>query len=441
MTAKVLSQESVAAFKHIREMRLDNHGVVDIFAKYRKVDVAMSLLALGRLQERRRRRLWTKGADEGGLHSSYPLVDDAQLIDDLAHYAVFANAAYGWKMELAFGRGLWNPLQRGDLHTVLRSTQIAEEDVIACKWQSRAHRPAYFVVRDCRRKAIVLCVRGTWSPHDILTDLCFTADEVEIPGTRRSLLGLGSKGQPRVVRAHHGMLEAAQTVKDDVEDILLRECEANSDYKLVLVGHSMGGGVCSVLSILWEGLFPDLKVYIYGAPCVVPLEFQSSVDGRIISVIAEDDPFSCLSLGHVADITSALSVLCEDEELRSEILRRTNHQPDNEDKQVLDWCSKVMSEIRSNHMTSEKMFPPGRIFLLRTVPSNTSIGGAGKKNRFSFGMSRRETVELRQVPPEYFEDLWVRPRMFDLTVHVPFKYIRNLRKLSDEIIRAPIEFI
>lgn len=385
--------------------------MVDVFSKYKKVDVALSMLALGRLQERQRQ--FTN-------YSAFPLVDDDdELIEDLARYAVFSNAAYGWKMELAFG-SRFNSSGHPDLHTVMRKTNIAEDDVIASKWEARAHKPAYFIVRDRQKKKIVFCARGTWSHHDILTDLCFTADELEIP-ERNSYFS--RRRRQRIVRAHHGMIEAARNVQQEVEDILIKEREANPDYKLVLVAHSMGGGVCSLLGALWEALFPDLKVYIYGSPCVVPMEYQQLMDSNnIISVIAEDDPFSCLSLGHVADVSSAVGFLCENEELRGAILKRTNRPPKQMTRRDVDWCSGAMEKVRSR-MTNEKLFPPGKILLLRSTPAGVGVGNIHRRNRRS--------VELRDVPAEFFEDLWIRPRMFDLTVHVPFMYVSTLRKLAD----------
>jgi len=190
----------------------------------------------------------------------------------------------------------------------------------------------------------------------------------------------------------------------------------------------MGGGVCALLGILWEDLFPDSTVYVYGSPCVVPLEVSDGLAGsggaRIISVIAEDDPFSCLSLGHVADISSALSALCDDGDLRQEILRKTMRPPNRMSEHDLDWCSQVMTKLREEHMSGEKLYPPGRILLLRSVPTTgNKVLGLWRR--------RHHKHQLLEVPPEYFRDLLIRPRMFDLTVHVPVKYVSSLRRLAD----------
>ena len=130
---------------------VDAHGVVDVFAKYRHGDVWASLYALSRLQHAA--LLYDR------RHEVHTRVNDAELLDNLAHYSVYATAAYGWKMDLAFGR---RP-RGGNLQTLLDRTCTDRDDVLTVSWESKTPRPAYFVVRDRTRKQIVLSIRGTWS--------------------------------------------------------------------------------------------------------------------------------------------------------------------------------------------------------------------------------------------------------------------------------------
>lgn len=366
--------------------------------KYGLRDILVSMYALSRLQHCA--NLWDRQSHD------FPQVRDHRLLDNLAHYAVYANAAYGWKMDLAFG-GRLHLRGDGDLQTLLRRTRVAAKDVLATKWESKTHKPAYFVVRDRARRTIVVGIRGTWSPHDVLTDLCCTAEECEVESTSGLSAMLGSTD---VVRAHHGMLQAARSVQADVEAILDEEVKSNPDYELVIVGHSMGGGIAALLGILWQSRFPNLVVYVYGAPCVTTQ--SSSIKANIVSVVVEDDPFCCLSLGHVADVSVALSLLCEDHDLRSKILQRSNGDGKMHNDDDLRWCSRNMDHLRGQ-MSSEKLFPPGRVLLLRCDNNH------------------KERPSLMEVPPFYFQDLWIRPRMFDLRQHVPIKYVSNLRRVAE----------
>lgn len=154
------------------------HGVVDVFSEYPTKDVVMAILALSRLQ----RAFYTVNTsssvgrtiggngddddDDNGNNTSSSYYGDwktylngffgkmtgeasnnadvqteYKLLADLAHYSVFAHAAYGWKMGLLSGK-----IHIGDLETLLRKTGIEEHDVIDTNWKSKTHLPVRFVL-------------------------------------------------------------------------------------------------------------------------------------------------------------------------------------------------------------------------------------------------------------------------------------------------------
>lgn len=408
---RLSTKESADAVRHIRSilMSADDHGVVDIFAKFKQREIWASMYALGRLQHAAR------FYDMKQERKIQPVTDHA-LLEDLAHYAVFATAAYGWPMDAMRPKKHWKDFfgkPRSDLDTLIHRTNIEEDDILEVEWESKTHRPAYFLVRDKSRKRIVLCIRGTWSPHDVLTDMCCTADEMELPPS--SMMTKVLHGRPnRTIRAHHGMLEAARCLRKATQKIVQEELKARPDYSLTLVGHSLGGGIAALLGILWQDLCPNLAVYVYGAPCV--LTEGSKCNVNIVSVIGEQDPFQCLSLGHVADLTKGLSILCERPDLRREILdrvtrtRRFRHMREKD----LQWCSTQMKKLQEQ-MQCEKFFPPGRILLLMSDNNGR----------------RKQTFSLHEVPPSNFQSLLIRPRMFDLTPHIPVRYVARLRDIAD----------
>ena len=98
-----------------------------------------------------------------------------------------------------------------------------------------------------------------------------------------------------------------------------------------------------------------------GCPCVGPIGACPTINRNIISVVGENDPFSCLSLGHLADLSAAISKICEDYELRNEILLRTQSYNDEDlHDEDLSWCHETMEALRSEVMNAEKLFPPGK---------------------------------------------------------------------------------
>jgi hypothetical protein len=271
---------------------------------------------------------------------------------------------------------------------------------------------AYFIVRDVERKKIVLSIRGTLSARDVLTDLCCTAEEF-LPHSGDVI---STSTTPNIetkfkARAHHGMLEAARGVSGATKEIITSELVEYPEYDLVIVGHSLGGGTAAVLGSLWRNLFPSLTVFAYGCPCVGPLEVHPTVNGSIVSVVGVGDPFSCLSLGHLAEITSTLSKLCENHDLRNEVLERTQSDVEGMDDTDLFWCLDLLSSFRGE-IVAEKFYPPGRILYM----GGNQFGGD-------------DEITLKEVTQEDFMDLKLHPRMFDLSRHVPHRYEAVLRRL------------
>ena len=183
IASKLLSTESAVAVKTIRNIikNFPEFGVIDIFSEYPTKDIVMSIIALSRLQ----RAVYStesallpttttsnydwftfdddNGGDTGGrvgihllkrafqrskdtlmgkTNNSYTYRNDndleieQNLLSDLAHYSIFANVAYGWKMGLLGGR-----LHIGDLKTLLSRTGVKEAHVIDTNWKSKTHLP------------------------------------------------------------------------------------------------------------------------------------------------------------------------------------------------------------------------------------------------------------------------------------------------------------
>lgn len=450
IASRLLSAESAMAVKTVRKIIEDfpDHGVKDVFALYPTKDVVASIIALSRLQSASYYAYnkmeqynngrtggsgsWTIGTDllaaalkdysdssseEGTTGDVSDDIDDnraneilkeRELIADLAHYSRFAHAAYGWKFALLSGK-----IHFGDTSMLLRKTGLKRRHLIATNWRSKTHLPAYFLARDIKRRKIVLCIRGTLSPKDVLTDLCCTAEdfmshEEEIALNMTS--SESSRGFRKLyrtrARAHEGMLKSARGVANATHGLISSELASNPDYDLIIVGHSLGGGVAAVLGTFWRDTFPGLKVYGYGSPCVGPIDSHPTISNSIVSVVGESDPFSCLSLGHLADASTMLSKFCEDKILRETILNNTRSDVEELDESELKWCLKTMNNLAKD-LKAEKFYPPGRVLQMKG----------------SYFGPVTDDVTLTEVSQENaFRDLRFHPRMFDLSLHVPHRY-------------------
>lgn len=414
----MLSEESAIAIRTIRNIleNAEDHGIVAIFDKYPPADIVASFYALHRLQ-----RVTQQYEAEHTRHD-HP-GDLLEVLDDLSHYVLYATAAYGWKLDLAFQR----KLHMNDKQALIRKTGIEENDILLTCLKSKAHLPVFFLARDKKRKTLVLCIRGTWSPRDVLTDLCCNVDEYHGPKPKDDVhatpVGNGWEGKP--LFAHHGMLEAAMAVAAEVEELIEEELKANPGYGLVLVGHSMGGGVAALLATIWESRFPKMKAYLFGGPCVALMSSYPTNQSSIINVISEGDPFRCLSLGHLADISAAIAKFCEEPNLRRSVLKRSNKLLEDMDEEDKRFCWETMENIRREVMTNcVKMYPAGRIFHVSKLIADANDAELGN------GLKSNELV-IHEVRPEYFKELLVGPRMFDVSRHFAPLYETTLRKLVE----------
>ncbi|KAG0053234.1 hypothetical protein BGZ83_001472 [Gryganskiella cystojenkinii] len=133
------------------------------------------------------------------------------------------------------------------------------------------YSPRYYLLDDVESKQIVLVFRGTKSLHDAMIDLtCDAADLwLDHDTTGSNVVTTNYSGtwtqRKRPFKVHGGFLKAARTIaaadtigiQEKVKDAL----ESRPDYCLLIIGHSLGAGIASILSMLWAdpatGLTPE----------------------------------------------------------------------------------------------------------------------------------------------------------------------------------------
>ncbi|KAI9597820.1 hypothetical protein BDF19DRAFT_434538 [Syncephalis fuscata] len=164
-------------------------------------------------------------------------VDRLIDIDLPAHFYRFCMASYGWRGLNFFGKGngiIRDSIRKhSDAASVREYLSLEEEDLLAYEFNgSLVFRPSYFIARDKETNSIVLCIRGTMSIMDTLTDL--VCDYQQWKG------GL----------VHAGILSAAQWFFTDVIPQMLAYCRQHDVRRIRILGHSLGGSTASVLTIL-----------------------------------------------------------------------------------------------------------------------------------------------------------------------------------------------
>lgn len=206
---------------------------------------------------------------------------------------------------------------------------------------------AYFVVVLHHLRSVVIAVRGTETPEDLITDgLCreCTLSEKDLDGLISSNSIINPDVKQGVLSSfphhgHSGIVETARELfmqidgvpesKDSEQDatgflssLMGPDCECHG-YNIRIVGHSLGGSISALLGIRLYGRFPNLHVYSFGPlPCVDSIVADSCSD-FITSIVYNDEFSARLSVNSILRLRAAsITALSEDSAADSAMIFR-----------------------------------------------------------------------------------------------------------------------
>ncbi|KAF7243033.1 Sn1-specific diacylglycerol lipase beta [Varanus komodoensis] len=243
-----------------------------------------------------------------------PMTNDLdEELENAAHYMKFAAAAYGWPYYV-----LANPFTalckiNGDccrrsptetdivggdhlnmhLGTILKITGLQYRDIIHISFHNKIFEIPFFVALDHKKEAIVVAVRGTLSFEDILTDLSADCEHLTLEDVLENGL------------VHKGITQAANYIYRRLTNggILSQAFTIAPEYKLVVVGHSLGGGTASILAIMLRNAFPTLRCYAFSPPGgLLSKSLAEYTKQFIVSVIVGKDFVARLSMPNMEDL-------------------------------------------------------------------------------------------------------------------------------------------
>uniref|UniRef100_A0A8C7LI22 Diacylglycerol lipase-beta n=1 Tax=Oncorhynchus kisutch TaxID=8019 RepID=A0A8C7LI22_ONCKI len=236
-------------------------------------DIAVGLALLHQEQDKKEQ---CRDPDEVLSHSPSSPIDLEAELEKAAHCMQFAIAAYGWPMYVYS-----NPLTgacklSGDccktqsaeydivggdnmgchFSSILHSTGLQYRDFIYVSFHNQIYEIPFFVALDHKREAVLVAIRGTLSLRDLLTDLSADCENLPVEGVSGTCY------------AHKGMSQAAGYIYKKLlnDGILNQAFTIAPEYKLVITGHSLGGGTASLLAILLRSSFPTLQCYAFSPP-------------------------------------------------------------------------------------------------------------------------------------------------------------------------------
>uniref|UniRef100_A0A0E0KS55 Uncharacterized protein n=1 Tax=Oryza punctata TaxID=4537 RepID=A0A0E0KS55_ORYPU len=216
---------------------------------------------------------------------------------------------------------------RGHAAAFLRFVHIPAAALLRGRVCQSKREAAYFVVVLHDKKTVVIGVRGTETPEDLITDgLCrecaFTMEDLDglvkceqLPATTRE----------RVISTfphygHGGILESARELFMQLNDctgdnsssitvgflpaLVGKDSECHG-YKIRVVGHSLGGSVATVLGMMLFGRYPDVHVYAYGPLPCVDFVIAEACSQFVTTIVCNDEFSSRLSINSILRLRSA----------------------------------------------------------------------------------------------------------------------------------------
>ena len=315
---------------------------------------------------------------------------DRQLLINLQTFMNYSLAAYGKRFMRIFGvkkvPSVYGDICHPNHWAFAHKVGIQPQDIISSTFQQSSRTGShpihivdetlnslkqdskisemgpvvYYISVDHENECVVVTLRGTMGLSDALTD--FTCEYTTYNG----------------FNVHKGMMACAQKLETLIEKDVVDALAMNKDYSLVLTGHSLGGGIAGMMSILWSDVIDNkssvirlkdkktpIKCYAYGIPCIMDQALSIKCQYLITSVVHNSDLVPTLSLGLVQDLKYMMDFLGDFESNACEKI--ISHALGLDISETVDdeylWA---VSKGISKSMKAVKLVPGGKVLWIRS---------------------------------------------------------------------------
>ncbi|KAF9961335.1 hypothetical protein BGZ65_010841, partial [Modicella reniformis] len=202
------------------------------------------------------------------------------LIRNIQRFMRYASASYGHNFMRILGIGaigdaVYSPYgDHPNHHAFAAHTSTPLDSILLSSFTDsgvkgnfqapKMHSLVHYINLDHGAQCVVLTCRGTLGLSDVLTDLCAHYDDLVLP----TLLPNGKRGEQHAspkYKVHAGMYASARLLSLESSTVfrtIKKALEDYPEYGLVLCGHSLGGGVAAILSLLWSTKKEDFVAYM-----------------------------------------------------------------------------------------------------------------------------------------------------------------------------------
>ena len=196
-----------------------------------------------------------------------------------------------------------------------------------------------------KEKIAVIGIKGTSTLEDLLTDMC--ANSVEY-----TLEHPFYEGGSKTLRCHEGVYISSQRLVADLLP-LVKNLLIPSGYKIVVVGHSLGAGCATIVSLLLRASIPSLradsdkklKVWAFASPPVLDLDSSRGCSSFVTTVVNNCDVVPRFNIGPFVVTVRLLRAMHK--RLKERNLGMT-------DLLLKDWLKKSHKDLEEEECDDEK---------------------------------------------------------------------------------------
>ncbi|CAN4087017.1 unnamed protein product [Withania somnifera] len=244
----------------------------------------------------------------------------------------------------------------------LEETGYSQESVLLQEPKAGILKPAFTILTDHRSKSFLLVIRGTHSIKDTLT----AATGAVVP-FHHTVVFEGGVSNLVLGYAHCGMVAAARWIAKLAKPRLLKALSIYPEYKLKIVGHSLGGGTAALLTyVLREQKELSNATCVAFAPAAcMTWELAESGCEFVTSVINGADLVPTFSAASVDDLRTEVTASAWLNDLRNQI----------EHTRILSTVYRSASALGSRlpSIATAKAKVAGAGAILRPVSSGTQV--------------------------------------------------------------------
>jgi len=338
-------------------------------------------------------------------------------LEEMEYCFRFANAAYGRYL---------NPrhaLVWGELRTLSRLTHVPMEDIVHFQPTASPTHPANFVAIDHKNQKVVVGVRGTLSIGDTLTDLFACLDPVilerfrqeDVPENERRLLaGV----------AHAGQRRGARNLFMEIEPIVIDALEKNPTYALRVTGHSLGGGVAAILTMLFRLMSKccrgrDVRGFTFGCPSTLTEELAEYCKGFVCSVVNKNDIIPRLTISALRWFLNVAKYAGE-MKWKDRMRYALGLVPDDE---LMDTANIVRNLVKEKSPEANSLYVPGKIFYIVKRPRTSWF----RTRQIDVILADRKKIRGVEFSAGFFVNHW------------PVSYRKSLLKIKRDVLKEPID--